>query len=1062
MKVHPCTPPPRYLVYHWRTMLTKIIEFSVTHRVTVLISVFVVFFSAVAISLNLPVDAVPDITNVQVIVNAKTGGLDPQQVEKSVTYFVETEMAGLPRVKEVRSLSRFGLSQTVVIFHDGTDVYWARQQIAEKIIKTSANLPLGVGVEMAPISTGLGEVFMYAVIAKPGSALSKKTEQEQLVYLRTIQHFIIRPYLKSNIAGVAEVDSLGGYERQVHIEINPLKMEEHGITFSQIKQSLRTVGDNYGGGYIEGNQQQLIVRANGALTIHQLEEMPIKLNWNGTKVRLKQVAEIGHFHSQRIGAATYRGSETVLGTVLMLSGQNSRDVAQNSEAALKNVPLPDDVQTQVLYSRSFLVDATVKTVVKNLAEGASIVIAILLLFLGNMRAAIFVALAIPLSMAFALIGMKIFNISANLMSLGALDFGLIVDGSIVMLENLLSKMETAPPRNLTERLTQVKTATLEIMAPMITGMVIIMAVYIPILTLEGIEGKLYYPMAVTVLFALGGALVVAVFVMPVLGFYVSVKKEAHKTRIFQTIYAFYEPILNFPLLHIKKFVLSILGILLICGFLFFKLGSDFMPPLNEGDMTLNLLHDARMSLTESIEREKKAEKIIAAYPEVETVFGRIGTSESATDPMGVNLTDLFVILKKDTTHWRKNAKGKILNQDELFVLMQNDLKSLLVPTQHLAESELEQTQPIAMRFNEILEGSRADVSLRIYGKELDTLFDLQEKAVEILKKIPGAKDVALDSLTALRRSSVIEAKMKYDKITYFGIPLSEVNETFERGMVGHTIGNYYEEDWRFPIVMKISDTSRENVPLIKKIPIGLPAGGTVALGQLADFSRRETVTAIARSGMNRYAGVAIYLGERDTLSFVNEAKAKIQAELPLRSGYRIQWGGQFKNLERARMRLSIIVPLILIAIFYLVWRSFRSVKQTVLIFLTIPFAWTGGVIALYLTGISFSVSAAVGFIALSGVAILNGLVKVSYLNQLVASGHRVSEAVKIGALGRLRPVLMTALVASLGFLPMVLNTGIGADVQRPLAVVVLGGLVTATLMTLLLLPAFYNWMEKEK
>ncbi len=1047
-------------------MFSKLIDFILAHRLTVVLSALTIFTAAVLVALNLPVDAVPDITNVQVIVNAKTGGLDPQQVEKSVTYFVETEMAGLPHVKEVRSLSRFGLSQTVIIFADGTDIYWARQQVAEKIIQSAVNLPMGVSLGMAPISTGLGEVLMYTVLPKPGSALAKKTEREQLVYLRTIQHFVIRPYLKSNISGAAEIDSLGGYERQVHIEVSPEKLEQYGITFNQIRQSLRTVGENYGGGYIENRQQQLIVRTNGGLSLSQLNEVPLKMSWDGSKIRLKQVAEICEYHSQRIGAATYRGNETVLGTVLMLSGQNSRAVAQSAEAALKNVPLPEDVETRVLYSRSFLVNATVKTVVKNLAEGAGIVVVILLLFLGNLRAAIFVALAIPISMAFALIGMKVFGISANLMSLGALDFGLIVDGSIVMLENLLSKMEANPPRNLAERLSAVRAATLEIMRPMVTGMIIIMAVYFPILTLEGVEGKLYYPMAITVLFALAGALLVGVVLMPVLGVYVAAKREVHKTAVFQKIYAVYEPLLNFPLRHIRKFVLPLVVIFLLCGYLFRKLGSDFMPALNEGDMTLNLLHDARMSLSESLAREKKAEQIIAAYPEVETVFGRIGTSEAATDPMGVNLTDLFVILKKDQATWRKNTKGKTISQDELFGLIQNDLRPVLAKTENLKESELEQTQPIAMRFNEMLEGSRADVSLRIYGKELETLFELQERAVEILKSIPGARDVTLDSLTALRRSSVLEARMKNDRITFYGVSMAEVNESFQMAMVGRSVGNYYEEDWRFPIVVKLNDASRANTALIKKIPIALPAGGTIPLADLVDFSVRDTVTAIARSGLNRYAGVAIYLGNRDTLSFVQEAKAKIEQELKLNTGlppgYRLQWQGQFKNLERARLRLAIIVPVILLGIFYLIWRTFRSVKQTLLIFMTIPFAWTGGVVALYIAGIPFSVSAAVGFIALSGVAILNGLVKVSYLNQLVAAGHTVKQAVHTGALGRLRPVLMTASVASLGFLPMVLNSGIGAEVQKPLAVVVLGGLVTATLMTLFLLPAFYQWLQSER
>lgn len=1040
-------------------MAEKFLDFILARRIYVALIACAVLIAAVFVGSRLSVDAVPDITNIQVIVNAKTGGLDPQQIEKSVTYFVEAEMAGLPRVKEVRSLSRFGLSQTVVIFHDGTDIYWARQQVAERITKVAMSLPAEVQLMMAPITTGLGEVFMYTLLAKDGSELAKKNERDRLVYLRTIQDFVVKPYLKSNVAGVAEVDSLGGYERQLHIEVDPLRMDALGLTFSAIKQALRNVGENFGGGYIENNRQQLIIRTNGGISIEQLSNIPLRVNWAGGFIRLKDFARICEYHTQRLGAATYRGEETVLGTVLMLAGQNSRAVALDAEHALRHAPLPADVRAEILYTRSFLVDATLKTVAKNLSEGAAIVVLILLLFLGNFRAALMVALSIPLSFAFALIGMRVFDISANLMSLGALDFGLIVDGSIVMIENLLAKMEAKPPRSSAEKIALAKQAALEVLKPMTIGMLIIMAVYIPILMLEGVEGKLYYPMAVTVLFALAGALILAVVVMPAIGSYLNVAHASSEEGFINRIYRLYAPVLNFPLRHIRRIVPFVVVFLLVCGFVFFRLGSDFMPALNEGDMTLNLLHDARISLSESIRREKQAEKIISAFPEVEKVFGRIGTSEAATDPMGVNLTDLFVILKKDTSTWRKNARGNTLTKEEIFQKIESELKPLFAEAANLAESEITVTQPIAMRFNEILEGSRADVSLRIYGRDLEGLFTLQEKAVALMKAIPGAKDVTLDALTALRQSSVIEAKLKYDSINFYGVSINDLSETFQTAMAGRAVGNFYDEDWRFPVVIKLADESRENTTHLKQIPIALPTGGTLPFGKFAEVRKREMVTAIARSGMNRYAGVAVYLGARDTLSYVQEAQQKIAKELPLKPGNRLQWGGQFKNLQRARSTLLVVVPAILLIIFYLVWRTFGSVKQTILIFLTIPFAWTGGVIALKMANLSFSVSAAVGFIALSGVAILNGLVKVSYLNQLVAEGHAVPEAVRIGAIARLRPVLMTALVASLGFLPMVMNTGIGAEVQRPLAVVVLGGLVTATLMTLLLLPAFYNWIN---
>lgn len=1041
--------------------MQRIVEFSLKYRVWVLFFFSLILAGGIGVASSLPVDAVPDITNIQVIVNVKTGGLDPQQVEKSVTFFIEAEMAGIPNVREVRSLSRFGLSQTVIIFEDGTDIYWARQQVGERISLAKEKIPQNLAVGMAPITTGLGEVFMYVLLLKPGSENMKLPEKERLVYLRTIQDFVVKPYLKSTVHGAADVDSAGGYEKNIHIDIDLEKMERLGVTLNGLITKLRSVGENYGGGYIEQRKEQVIVRTNGAFALSKLRELPIKLAYDGRHIRLKELAEINIYHSQRIGAATYLGEETVLGTLLMIMGQNSRRVALEAEAALKSAPLPDDVEARVVYTRSFLVGATVKTVAKNLAEGAALVIVIILAFLGNLRAAFFVALSIPFSMAIALLGMKGFGISANLMSLGALDFGLIVDGSIVMIENLISKMEKKPVKTAAERLRLVKTCALEVLAPLTTGLVIIMAVYLPILTLEGVEGKLYYPMAVTVLLALLGSLVMAIVVIPVLSSFL-VGKKHHQAQGLSKIQSIYEPLLNFPLQHIRKLVPFVAVFIIACGILFARIGADFMPPLNEGDMTLNLLHDSRMSLNESLGRAKLAEKILSTYPEVETAFGRLGTSAAATDPMGVNLSDLFVILKKDTSLWRKKPDGKTISKPELFQIMKHDLKAVLEKTEAMGESELVETQPISMRFNELLEGSRADISLRIYGKDLNTLMDLQKKVTEMVRQIPGAAQVELDALTALRKSSILSATVRYDRINYYGIPLNDVNETLQTALVGRHIGSYYEEDWRFPVDIIIDDEQRKNPELIKKIPVALPEGGTIRLGELADLSYSDNVTSIARSALKRYAGVAIYLGDRDTQSFVAEAQSKIKTELKLPTGYHLHWGGQFKNLERAKTRLTIIVPIILAAIAFLVYRTFRSVRQTLLIFLTIPFAWTGGILALTIAGLNFSVSAAVGFIALSGVAVLNGLVKVSYLNQLVAEGHGVAEAVKIGALGRLRPVLMTASVASLGFLPMVLNSGIGAEVQKPLAVVVLGGLITATLMTLFLLPAFYLHLEKKR
>ncbi|MBV6493334.1 MAG: Cobalt-zinc-cadmium resistance protein CzcA [Turneriella sp.] len=1028
-----------------------------------MLTIFIaIFIGGVSVVAHLPVDAVPDITNVQVIVNARTGGLDPQQVEKSVTFFIEAEMAGIPRVHEVRSLSRFGLSQTVIIFEDGTNIYWARQQVAERILSASEKIPQTVSVNMAPITTGLGEVFMYTVELKPDSLRAKEHERERLVYLRTVQDFILKPYLKAHVKGAAEIDTLGGYEKQIDVDVNPVSLEKYGITLNEIVGKLRSLGENFGGGYIEQNKEQIIVRTEGSYLFKRLREIPIKRSYDGKEIRIKQIADIKTHHPQRLGAATYQGKEAVLGTVLMLMGQNSRDVAISAEEALKNAPLPEDVTTQIVYTRSFLVNATLKTVAQNLSEGAALVIIIILIFLGNARAAFFVMLSIPFAMAVALLGMKGLGISANLMSLGALDFGLIVDGSIVMVESVVTHLEKKPVNSYAEKIAVVKECAREVIGPLTTGLLIIMGVYLPILTLEGVEGKLYYPMAITVLLALMGALLMAVFIIPTLACYIKVTPHTSPSRLMEKAYKIYFPILHFPIGNIRKTLIFLGAFLFFCAYLFTRLGADFMPPLNEGDITLNLLHDAKISLSETIYREKEAEKKIMAYPEVKTVFSRIGTSEAATDPMGANLTDLFVILKKDKSTWRKNSQGETISQEELLEKIRQDIEPFLQEEGKLSASELVATQPIAMRFNEMLEGSRADISLRVYGKDLDTLIGLQTKLIALLKTIPGAGEIELDALTALRKSNVLDARLRLDKLNFYGIPLQDANETLETAMVGRSVGSYYEEDWRFRVDVIIADEMRRDLNLIRKIPVALPEGGNITFGDIAEFKFTENVTAIARSALTRYAGIAIYLKGRDTQSFVEEAQKRVAKEIHLPPMYRLQWGGQFRNLERARNKLIVIVPLVLAAILFLIYRVFTSVKETFLIFLTIPFAWTGGILALYLSKLSFSVSAAVGFIALSGIAVLNGLVEVSYINQLIKEGHPILEAVKLGAKGRLRPVLMTALVAGLGFLPMVINTGIGAEVQRPLAVVVLGGLLSATFMTIFVLPALYYFLGKKK
>ena len=1033
-------------------MLIKLIQSTQKFRVWILFMFGIAAIAGLHFLTTLPIDAVPDITPVQVVVNTKTAALDPEQIEKTVSFPIETEMMGLAGVQDVRSLSKYGLSQVVIIFKDGTDIYWARQQVTERLQNVRDHLPQGLAPELAPITTGLGEVLMYVVKAKPETELAKKGLQDQLLYLRTIQDFVIRRQLKTTIPNIAEVDSTGGYKKEIHIDVDPRKLEQQGLSIENVIEKVKTIGESVGGGYIQSKGEQIIVRAFSAIqSLKDIELLTIKVDVRGKPIRLKSVANVRDDFVQRLGAATHKGEEAVLGTVLMLSGANSRRVAMDTEKTLREMELPSDVEIETVYSRSFLVDATIRTVAKNLAEGAALVVVILLLLLGNLRAALTVSLAIPLSMLFAAIGMRYFGISANLMSLGAIDFGLLVDASVVIVENVLRRLEERNQEiSVSDRKRIVMDSVREVVTPVSTGLVLIMAVYIPILTLSGIEGKLFRPMAQTVLMALGSSLVVGLFLMPILCVMIlrGHRGEKKDTIVFRLLRKLYEPLLLFSLRRRWLVVAPIALIGLLSIWLYTRMGADFMPPLNEGDLVINLTRDNRIALDESVRIQKESDRIILKSSEVQTVFSRIGTPESATDPMGVHLSDTFVILNKNA--------DTLASKDRLFDQLHKAIERE-VPGQ-----EVMQNQPIEMRFNEILEGSRADVTLRVYGKELDTLASLLDQAQENLEKIPGASEVELDALTALRKSPVLSIQLDHEQIARYGIHVEEVHDLLGSAMAGHEVGSLYEEYWRFPIVVRLTEEYRENPAELVRLPIGLPDGGTVPLGKLARIEQKEQVTTIAHAGGARYAAVSINLAGRDTESFVKEAKANLARTLELPAGYSLWWGGQFKNLDQARAQLRVIVPLILFVIFLVLLRSFGSFAQTALVYLSIPLAMTGGVFSLYLRQIPFSISAAVGFIALCGIAILNSMVLVTFFNQLRKEGTTISDAVTRGALIRLRPVLMTALVASLGFLPMAFNTGIGAEVQRPLATVVIGGLITSTLLTLVLLPTLYLWIESKR
>lgn len=1035
-------------------MLNKSIETWYHNRLwTAVVFGLLALAGLIALS-GIPIDAVPDITNVQVVVNTKTGALDPGQVEKSVSFPIESEMGGLPGLKEARSLSKYGLSQVVLVFEDGTDIYWARQQVGERLSDARESLPQGLSPELAPISTGLGEVFMYTLRAKPGSALAQQDEKTRLLALRTAQDLVIRPRLKTLVKGIADIDSTGGYKKEIHIDVDPGSLERHGLSLSELIARLETLGESFGGGYVEQEGKQVIVRTQGALdSLDDIRQLALKTGFGGEAVRVADVAVVREDPVQRLGAATVAGEQAVLGTVLMFTGANSRQVALDSEKALKEMVLPPDMEAVALYSRRSLVEGTVHTVTRSLLEGAALVVLVLLLLLGHWRAAVLVSMAIPISMLMAALGMRFFGISANLMSLGAIDFGLLVDASVVIIENVIRRMEERKQADAKERLVLVLDAVREVSGPVLLGLLMIMAVYVPILALQGIEGKIFKPMGQTVLMALGSSLVVALFLMPALAYLVIKKAPAHHSRFFNAIRNLYVPLFNWTLRR-QRLVLVGLGVFAVLSMAaFHRLGADFLPQLDEGDLVINFERDASISLSDSIKMQEQSEKIIDTFPEVEAVFGRIGTAESATDPMGVHLADTFITLKKPRSVWPKQANGRRRSKDELFVAIKAAVDA------KVKDQELIQSQPIELRFNEILEGSRADVSLRIYGPDLEVLGGLLEKSKEVVETVPGAAEVELDALTALRKSPVLSLVPSQGNLARYRVSLAELNHTVEAAMGGKEVGSLYQGPWRFPVIVRLEESLREDASMITRLPVALPEGGTIPLGYLAKVERRDQVTTIAHQGGERYAGVAVYLGGRDTESFVREAQAAMAEKVKLPEGYRLEWGGQFKNLQAARARLRLLVPLVLLALFVTLVRSFGSLRQAVLVFSSIPFAMTGGALALFVRGIPFSISAAVGFIALTGIAILNTMVLVTFFNQLRAQGRNLADSVREGTLGRLRPVLMTALVASLGFLPMALNTGLGAEVQRPLATVVIGGLLSSTFLTLLVLPMLYLWVE---
>ncbi|MBL4664491.1 MAG: CusA/CzcA family heavy metal efflux RND transporter [Nitrospinaceae bacterium] len=1046
-------------------MLEGILKFSIKQRAFVMLGVLIMAGFGVYNFQILPIDAVPDITNVQVQINTEAPSYTPLEVEKRITFPIETAISGIPKLSYTRSISRYGLSQVTVVFEDGTDIYFARQMINIRIQEMKSNLPTGLEPIMGPVATGLGEIFMWTVEQDENIKNSKPYSP---VDLRTIQDWMIRPQLR-NVKGVAEINSMGGFTKQYQVAPIPKKLMAYGITFRGIMEALMKNNANMGGGYIERNGEQYLIRTPGQVEgLDDIGKIVVGSHL-GIPIYIKDVAEIKLGKDLRTGAATKDGKEVVLGTVFMLKGENSRTVSLRVSEKLKEInrTLPEGMTAKTVYDRTNLVNATLDTVRKNLLEGALLVIVVLFLLLGNIRAAIITALVIPLSMLFAVTGMVGNRISGNLLSLGAIDFGIIVDGAVIIVENCMRRL--AEEQNISggilsrsQRFEIVRHATKEVSRPSIFGVLIIMIVYLPILTLTGIEGKMFQPMAFTILAALTGAMILSITFIPAMVAQFSSKKiSENESLILKWAKKLYEPLLNISLNN-RPAVLTFATILVVLSLLLAtRIGSEFIPTLDEGDIALHALRVPGTSLTQAVSMQYTLEKKIKEIAEIKYVFSKIGTADIATDPMPPSVADVFLIMKP-RSQW---PNPKRLKSDLIHELEQK--------IEQVPGNKYEIIQPIEMRFNELIAGVRSDIAVKVFGNDLEILLAKGKEIEEVISKIPGASDVAVEQITGL---PVLNLELDRDLMARLGINVSDVQEVVAIAIGGKSAGKVYEQDRSFEILVRLSEDIRNDIEQLKRIPISLPKNSFKALeilssanlkthennmdylplSALARFSIIKGPNQISRENGKRRIVVTANIRNRDLGSFMKEAQATIERRVSMNPGYWIEWGGQFEHLISATKRLQIVVPLALALIFLILFAALDSVKNSLLVFSGIPLALTGGLFFLWARGIPLSISAAIGFIALSGIAVLNGLVMISFIDELREKGMDLENAIRQGSLTRLRPVLMTALVASLGFIPMALATGTGAEVQRPIATVVIGGILSSTLLTLFVLPALYR------
>ena len=1046
-------------------MLERIIRAAIAQRWLVL----VLALGACALGIwnygRLPIDAVPDITNVQVQINTEAPGYSPLEAEQRVTFPIETALAGLARLEYTRSISRYGLSQVTVVFEDGTDIYFARQQVAERLQQAVSQLPAGVEPSLGPVATGLGEIFMYTVEAD-GDTTGPDGQAWTPTSLRTLQDWVIRPQLR-NLKGVTDVNTVGGYVRQFHITPDPVKLLAYGLTLRDVLDAVARNNASVGAGYIERSGEQYLIRVPGQVADADGLRQIVVATREGLPLRLSDVAELKEGSELRTGAATKDGHEVVLGTVFMLVGENSRAVAQRAGDRLKEIDaiLPEGVSARAVYDRTDLVDRTIATVRKNLIEGALLVIAVLFLLLGNLRAALITAAVIPVTMLLTITGMVENKVSANLMSLGALDFGLIVDGAVIIVENCLRRFGEHQRRlgrllSRDERFELAATATVEVIKPSLFGLFIIAAVYLPIFALTGVEGKMFHPMAFTVVIALTAAMALSLtFVPAAVAQFVTGKVAEEETRVMRSLNRVYAPLLHRSLAMRSVVVAAAAVLTLATGLLASRLGTEFIPNLDEGDIALHALRIPGTSLTQAVGMQEQLESRIKQFAEVDLVVAKLGTAEIATDPMPPSVADTFIMLK-DRADWPDPRKTK----DDL-------IREMDAAVRAIPGNNYEFTQPVQMRMNELIAGVRAEVAIKLYGDDLEQLAEVGGEIESIASGIEGAADVKLEQITGLPLMTITPDRAA---LARYGLSVADLQDTVSIALGGAVAGQLFEGDRRFDIVVRLPEGQRQDPNALASLPIPLPPGNRmdaaqgapaspahVPLGEVASVEVALGPNQISRENGKRRVVITANVRGRDLGSFVTDLRTQVADKVELPEGTWIEYGGTFQQLISAGQRLSVVVPIVLLMIFGLLFMAFGSARDASIVFSGVPLALTGGVLALWMRGIPFSISAGVGFIALSGVAVLNGLVMISFIRKLREDGRPLHEAIVEGAVTRLRPVLMTALVASLGFLPMALNVGTGAEVQRPLATVVIGGIVSSTLLTLFVLPALYRLLYRE-